>query len=126
MAKKVRIPPGNGFTDLPVGPFSFEIDSPTRSDAAVVTITRTSAVWPVGPVFSYVISERNRGSQDLNVLTSGTESGTGGPVEDRDGNPTNPPFRITLRWAADKDKDIIRFEGEVLQSFNTSITVEFI
>jgi hypothetical protein len=126
MPKSIRIPSGNGFQDFTPGPFSIEIDTQTRSDSAVVTVTRTSAFWPTGPLFTYVISERNRGSNELHRLTSGTESGTGGPVLDRQGNPTNPPFRITLRWAVDKDKDVLRFEGEVLQTFNSSITVEFI
>lgn len=117
--------PASGTTVFPTGPFSVEIDTPTRSSSAVVTVERTATVWPVGPLFTYQISERNRGSSTLNVLMSGAESGTGEEVIGRDGT-VNSPFRITLRWANDADKDIIRFEGEVLQPFTSSILVEFL
>jgi hypothetical protein len=126
MPKVVRIPPGNGFTGIEPSSFSIEVDTPNRSDTVVFTVTRTSAIWPIGPLFSYTIYERNRGSSQLNLMTSGTEFGTGEPAADREGNITNPPFRRTAKWAPAQDRDVVRIDIEVFQTFNTSMTVEFL
>jgi hypothetical protein len=119
MAQKINIP----YQEIPVGTYVHEIQAPGRKDAALLTMTRQPLGWPAGPLFTYVVSERNRGQATATILTSGAEEG--GPSIGKDGT-VNPPFKIGLRWAADKDKDIIRFEVTVLQPFSTALSIEFI
>jgi hypothetical protein len=42
------------------------------------------------------------------------------------GGVVNPPLVITLTWPPDADRDLIRFEVTVLQTFTTAIIVDFI
>jgi hypothetical protein len=42
------------------------------------------------------------------------------------GGVVNPPLVITLTWPPDADRDLIRFEVTVFQSFTTAITMEFL
>ena len=109
--------------DYVPGAYQVEIDAPNRKNSAVITMTREGLGWPVGELFTYRVYERNRGSQTLQLLTGATESG--GPAVGRDGT-VNPPLRISLQWAPDKDKDVIRFEMDVVQTFRTAITMEFL
>ena len=119
MAQRINLPR----QAIPPGFYSHEIIAPTRSSAARVTLTRAPGGWPAGELFTYRAFERERNSGALNLLTSGTESG--GPAVGKDGT-VNPPLVITLRWPVDKDRDLIRFELDVVQTFTTAITVEFL
>jgi len=148
MAQRINLPR----QAIPPGFYSHEIIAPTRSSAARVTLTRAPGGWPAGELFTYRAFERERNSEALsqlgrlrrlmratfwwgrqvssvvirhsiNLLTSGMESG--GPAVGKDGT-VNPPLVITLRWPVDKDRDLIRFELDVVQTFTTAITVEFL
>lgn len=112
------------------GSYSFEIDTPTRSDRAEVTLTRVrippASGWPDGELFRFRIFERDRGDGTLHQVTEGTMMGGYVPAIPERGLPENSPCGVGLQWSADRDKDIIRFEVEVLQEFRTAITIEFI
>ena len=106
---------------VPVGPQAFEVDSPVRANGAIITLTRFS--WPVGPLFTWRIFERERNGV-LQPLTSADESG--GPAPRRDGQPGDAPLVISLRWAADRDRDRIRIELDVVQSFTAGVKLDWI
>ena len=106
---------------LPVGPQSLQIDAPTRANGATIRLTRT-VVWPVGPVFDWVISERDRGGTLLE-LARGSESG--GAFIGKNGD-LNPPLLIALNWAADKDKDTLQFDINVHQIFTTEVFIDWV
>ena len=112
MANSINIPS----VTLPIGLSAFEIDAPTRANGARITLTRQS--WPVGPLFTWTIFERER-NQSLTTLASAAE--LGGERIGRDGNPA--PLIIELRWAPDKDKDRIRVEVDAQQSFTLGVAV---
>mgnify|MGYP001602017839 CR=1 FL=1 len=107
---------------IPIGSYAHEIDAPARRTAARITLTRPGAGWPIGAVLTYRIFERERGG-NLLLLTGTTEMG--GPIIGK-GGVVNPPLVIGLSWPDDRDKDVIRFEVEVLQAITTAITVEFL
>lgn len=149
MAQRVDIPLG----PVPPGLYAHDILAPARSDSAKLTLTRQPLGWPVGALFTYRVYERERAGSSaslarleklnamneeptvfnraaaaaaintLDLITSGTESG--GPSIGKDGT-VNPPFVVTIKWGADKDRDLLRFELDVLQLFTTAITVEFL
>jgi hypothetical protein len=104
-----------------VGPFAREITSPTRANGAIITLTREN--WPAGDLFDWRVYERDRNGE-LKFLTGGHE--LGGFVPRRDGQPGEQPLVIQLSWPADRDKDRIRFEADVFQSFNTTPTIEWL
>lgn len=110
-------------TDVTPGLYSHTITTPSRASRARVILTRP-VNWPAGDIFTYTIYERERNGL-LVRLTGATEAGTGGPVVGRDGT-INPPLTILLTWPTDRDKDEIRFDADVLQTFTTAITVEFL
>ena len=116
MARTIDIPS----VTIPVGPSAFEVDSPVRANGARITITRFS--WPVGPLFTWRVYERERGGS-LQLLASAAEAG--GPAPKRDGSPGDAPLLIQLTWAADKDRDRIRFEVDALQSFTCGVKVDW-
>jgi len=107
------IQPGNNQT--------FEITAPSRANGATIKISRFS--WPAGALFTYRVLEAERGSGDPQLLTSGTENG--GTVIGKNGE-IDPPLIIGLKWAADKDRDRIRFEVDVFQAFTTEVFMDFI
>ena len=117
MASSIHIPS----TSFPPGTYSNEVLTPVRANGARITVSR-DVQWPVGAVFSYQISERQRNGS-LNLLTGATEPG--GQMIGK-GGVVNPPLVITLTWPPDADRDLIRFEVTVLQTFTTAITVDFI
>lgn len=119
MAQRIQLPSQL----IPVGSYVHEILAPTRANGARVTLTRTTP-WPVGDVLTYRIYERERNGT-LQLLVGATESGQGADFVGKDGT-VNPPLAVQLNWGADRDRDLIRFELDVLQSFTTGITVEFI
>lgn len=119
MAQRINI----SRREIPVGSYSHEILAPNRSNAAQFTLTRAPGGWPEGELFTYRFYERERNSDNLNLLTSGTESG--GLAMGKDGTP-NPPFGVTLTWPPDKDRDLIRIELDVVQTFTTALTLEFL
>lgn len=106
---------------VPVGPFVREITTPTRANGARITLTRES--WPAGALFDWRVYERERNGT-LRLLTQGNE--VGGPAPRPNGPPGDAPLVITLTWAVDKDKDVIRFEADVFQAFNTTPTLEWL
>lgn len=112
MANSINIPS----VTLPIGLSAFEIDTPARANGAKITVTRQS--WPVGPLFTWTIFERERNGS-LTQLASAVEQG--GERIGRDGQPA--PLIIELRWALDKDKDRIRIEIDAQQSFTLGVTV---
>lgn len=123
MAQRINLP-RQAIPPSPIGePYSYEIIAPNRSSAAQLTMTRAPGGWPPGELFTYRAFERERNSGALNLLTGGTESG--GPAVGKDGT-VNPPLVVTLTWPLDKDRDLIRFELDVVQTFTTAITVEFL
>lgn len=101
---------------IAVGPLVREISTPTRANGARITLTRLS--WPAGPLFNWRVYERQRNGT-LSLLTQGDE--VGGDTTGKDGT-LNPPLVITLRWPVDADKDVIRFEADVFQAFQTDLT----
>jgi len=119
MAQRINLP----YRTIPVGNYVHEILTPVKKNSAVMTMTRQPDGWPVGELFTYRIYERNRNSPDATLLTFGTESG--GPSTGRDGT-INPPFRVSLTWPVDKERDLIKVELDVVQAFNTAITLEFV
>lgn len=119
MAQRINLPR----QVIPIGSYTHEIMAPNRSNAARLTMTRAPLGWPIGELFTYRISERERNSETLNLLTFGTESG--GPAIGKDGT-INPPFVVTLTWPLDKDRDLIRIELDVVQPFETALAVDFL
>lgn len=109
---------------VPVGPFVREITTPTRANGARITLTRgnTNEGWPDGALFDWRVYERDRNGS-LHLITQGGE--TGGTVTGKDGS-LNPPLVIELTWPVDKDKDVIRFEADVFQEFNTTASIEWL
>jgi hypothetical protein len=105
---------------IPVGLSAFEIDTPTRANGATLTLTRFS--WPVGPLFTWRVYERERNGV-LQLLASGDESGGEGFY--KDGTP-GAPLTIGLRWPVDKDKDRIRVEVDALSPFTAGVKVEWL
>ena len=118
MAQRIHIPQ----QVIPPGSYAHEITAPSRSNSARLMMTRQPP-WPVGNVFTYRAYERERHTGEAKLLTFGTL--TGGPSTAKDGTP-NPPWELILTWAADKDRDLIRFEIDVIQAFTTAVTVEFL
>lgn len=109
--------------DYTPGFYQAEVQAPNRKSGAVLTLTREAPGWPDGDLFHYAIYERNRGETQANLIASASESG--GSAVGRDGTP-NPPLRVALSWSDDKDKDVIRFDITVIQTFRTAITLEFV
>ena len=105
---------------IPIGPQAFEITSPARANGAKIRIERFT--WPIGPLVNYRIYERQRNG-DLLLLTQGAEEG--GPVIGKNGE-INPPLRISLNWAADADKDVIRIEVDAIQPFTAEAFLDFV
>jgi len=108
-------------TVFPPGTYTHEILTPVRANGARITVSR-DVQWPTGDVFIYQISERQRNGS-LSLLTGATEPG--GQMIGK-GGVVNPPLVITLTWPPDADRDLIRFEVTVFQSFTTAITMEFL
>lgn len=106
---------------VPLGVQAFEISGPSRANGATIRITRT-VEWPAGALFNWRVYERERNGTLL-LLASGSEQG--GPAVGRDGT-INPPLVIGLNWAADRDKDVIRFEADVAQVFVTEVFVDWV
>jgi hypothetical protein len=100
---------------------AFEITTPTRANGAKVTMERLS--WPAGALFRWDVYERERNGT-LTHLAGADE--LGGPAVRRDGLPGDAPLVITLRWAADRDKDVIRFEVTVEQDFSSNVSLEWL
>ena len=76
----------------------------------------------MGDVFTWRVFERERNGT-LQLLASASE--TGGPAFGKDGTP-NPPLIISLSWAADKDKDTLRFEIDAAQAFTTEVFIDWV
>lgn len=119
MAQRIDIPLGL----VPPGSYAHEILAPARSNAAKITMTRQPVEWPVGELFTYRVFDRERNSGVVNLMTSGTEYG--GLRIGRDGT-VNPTFSRAFIWREDKDRDLIRIELTVVQTFTTAITIEFL
>lgn len=119
MAQRIDIP----LSTIPIGSYVHEILAPARKNSAILTMTRQPNGWPSGELFTYRVYERNRNAAEAGLLTFGTESG--GPAVGKDGT-VNPPFSVTLTWPDDKDRDLIRIELDVVQAFETALTVEFV
>ena len=107
---------------VPVGVSAFEVDSPTRANGAIVTISRFN--WPVGPLFTWRVFERERNGV-LKLLSFADESG-GVVVPRRDGQPGEQPLVVQLRWASDADRDRIRFEVDAIQVFTCGVRVVWV
>jgi len=105
---------------VPVGPSAFEVDSPVRANGAIITLTRFS--WPIGPLFTWRIFERERNGV-LQLLASAAEEGGEGRFMD---GTTGAPLIISVRWSADKDRDRIRIELDVVQQFTAGVKLDWI
>lgn len=115
-------------TVIAPGSYAHEVDTPTRSDSASLTFTREGIApatsWPEGDLFDLRVYERDRGDGSVHLLYSARIAG--GEVIHPGTGQVNPPMQVGLSWAADKDKDIIRAELDVFQTFRTAITLEFV
>lgn len=100
------------------GTRDFELVSPSRANGAKITMQRSS--WPAGALFRWDVYERNRGGTLLPLAGADED---GGVRPRRDGQPGETPLIISLNWPADKDKDIIRFSINVLQSFTSDVSL---
>jgi hypothetical protein len=111
-----------GPASVPSGSQAFEIDTPVRANGAHITVRRFGFSWPAGALFNWRVYERERNGT-LNLLTQGEEQG--GPVVGRDGT-IDPPLLIGLSWQPDKDKDLLRFEVDVFQTFTTEVFIDWV
>ena len=119
MATSVTLP----YLPVTPGAYAHEILTPGRANGARLTMTRAPAGWPSGALFTLRILERQRNGV-LQPLARWAE--TGGPALGKDGVTVNPPLVTSIQWGADKDRDLVRVELDVVQTFSTAITVEFL
>jgi len=102
--------------EIAPGTYSFQIDTPTRSDSVTFTLTRPGTGWPTGAVLTYQISERERGGELALLVGPGVMDGGDGPIG---------PASITIRWPPDKDKDLVQVDVVVQQRFTTAVNLQF-